>query len=87
MTILALKLQLHTFIRSMYDEGYINEKFLNLQGLRQPLRRDSVVRAVASYYLSCKNLFSSLTHHIDQQKVDFKKVNELARDLYTRSSR
>ncbi|XP_020214567.1 histidine-containing phosphotransfer protein 2 isoform X2 [Cajanus cajan] len=86
MAITTLKIQLHSLIRSMYDEGMVNEDFLNLQSMRlQPHRRDSVLRAVTSYCFYCRSTFSSLTSQIEQERVNFTRVGELARDFYAKT--
>ncbi|XP_047158577.1 histidine-containing phosphotransfer protein 2-like [Vigna umbellata] len=87
MSIHALNFQTHNFIRSMWDDGLVNEQFVYLETSRlHPLRRDALLRAVTVYTLSSKSLFSAITIQLEQQQVDFERVSELVRDLYARSS-
>ncbi|KAL2328485.1 hypothetical protein Fmac_021912 [Flemingia macrophylla] len=86
MALTVLKIQFHCLIRSMYDEGMVNEEFLNLQSTRLlPFRRDSVLRAVTSYCFYCRNAFSTLTDQIDREGVDFERVGELALEFYAKT--
>ncbi|KAG4974333.1 hypothetical protein JHK87_031154 [Glycine soja] len=84
--IAALKLQLYNHIRSMHDEGVVNQQFLQLQVLRQPFRCDIILRLVTTYCNSCKDLFSSLSHQLDQERVNYERLNDLALDFYARTS-
>ncbi|XP_014492907.1 histidine-containing phosphotransfer protein 1-like [Vigna radiata var. radiata] len=87
MSIYALKFQTHNFIRSMLDDGLVNEQFVYHETARlHPLRRDALLRAVTTYCLASKGLFSAITILLEQQQVDFERVTDLARGLYTRSS-
>ncbi|RZB80310.1 histidine-containing phosphotransfer protein 1-like [Glycine soja] len=84
--IAALKLQLYNHIRSMHDEGVVNQQFLQLQVLRQPFRCDIILRLVTTYCNSCKDLFSSLSLQLDQERVNYERLNDLALDFYARTS-
>ncbi|KAF5447536.1 hypothetical protein F2P56_033084 [Juglans regia] len=78
---------LQGFIQCMYDEGFVNDQFWQLQMMKSSRNQpDYVVRVVTSYCSSAQTLFSQLTHHINQENVDFLQVKVSARELYDKSS-
>nr|XP_023870532.1 uncharacterized protein LOC111983100 [Quercus suber] len=75
------------FIQNMYDEGYVNDQFWEIQQMKKTTQPDYAVRAVTSYCMSAQNLFTQLTDHINQENVDFHQVNVSARELFEQSNR
>ncbi|GLT48748.1 hypothetical protein SLA2020_223560 [Shorea laevis] len=85
---MALEIQkglLRGFIQNMYDEGFVNDQFYQMQAM-QNTRPEDVMRAITSYCTAAENLFSRLTFHTNRAEVDFRQVHFLARDLYARTS-
>ncbi|KAM7528092.1 hypothetical protein LguiB_031502 [Lonicera macranthoides] len=74
------------FIQAMYLEGYINNEFLQLQTMKQTARPDFVVREVTLYCVAAQNLFVAMSYAMEQDEVDFYKLDVNARDMYDRSS-
>ncbi|KAK7845242.1 histidine-containing phosphotransfer protein 5 [Quercus suber] len=70
----------------MYDEGYVNDQFWQIQQMKKTTQPDYAVRAVTSYCMSAQNLFTQLTDHINQENVDFHQVNVSARELFEQSN-
>ncbi|KAM4084242.1 hypothetical protein ACB094_08G118000 [Castanea mollissima] len=80
------KALLFGFIQNMYDEGYVNDQFWQIQQMKKTTQPDYAVRAVTSYCMSAQNLFTQLTDHINQENVDFYQVNVSARELFEQSN-
>ncbi|XP_030458598.1 histidine-containing phosphotransfer protein 1-like [Syzygium oleosum] len=82
---LEQKARLRDLLRSMYEEGIVDDQFCQLQAFKESMGPDFVVRSVISYCVCMRNLFIDLTNHISQVNVNFYAVSIAARDLYERT--
>ncbi|KAI8027677.1 Histidine-containing phosphotransfer protein 1 [Camellia lanceoleosa] len=73
--VLQLQRQLTDYTTSLYNEGFLDEQFTQLQQLQDESNPEFVVEVVSLFFEDSERLLNELTKALDQQSVDFKKVD------------
>ncbi|KAF5952302.1 hypothetical protein HYC85_010246 [Camellia sinensis] len=74
--VLQLQRQLTDYTISLYNEGFLDEQqFTQLQQLQDESNPEFVVEVVSLFFEDSERLLNELTKALDQQSVDFKKVD------------
>ncbi|CAL5379032.1 unnamed protein product [Camellia sinensis] len=74
--VLQLQRQLTDHTTSLYNEGFLDEQqFTQLQQLQDESNPEFVVEVVSLFFEDSERLLNELTKALDQQSVDFKKVD------------
>ncbi|KAL7205062.1 hypothetical protein ACSBR2_018059 [Camellia fascicularis] len=73
--VLQLQRQLTDYTTSLYNEGFLDEQFTQLQQLQDESNPEFVVEVVSLFFEDSERLLNELTRALGQQSVDFKKVD------------
>jgi len=63
------------YTKSLFLEGFLDGQFLQLQQLQDENNPDFVVEVVSLFFEDSERLLKDLTFALDQNGVDFKKVD------------
>ncbi|KAF8038176.1 hypothetical protein BT93_B0897 [Corymbia citriodora subsp. variegata] len=74
------------FTKSLFVEGFLDGQFLQLQQLQDDSNPDFVVEVVSLFFQDSEKLLNDLTSALEQQDVDFKKVDAHVHQLKGSSS-
>ncbi|KAK3440958.1 hypothetical protein EUGRSUZ_B01218 [Eucalyptus grandis] len=74
------------FTKSLFMEGFLDGQFLQLQQLQDESNPDFVVEVVSLFFQDSEKLLNDLTSALEQQNVDFKKVDAHVHQLKGSSS-
>ncbi|KAK3025270.1 hypothetical protein RJ639_044072 [Escallonia herrerae] len=74
------------YTASLFCEGFLDEQFTQLQQLQDESNPDFVVEVVSLFFEDTEKLLNDLTRALDQQSVDFKKVDAHVHQLKGSSS-
>ncbi|PKH47691.1 histidine-containing phosphotransfer protein 1-like [Punica granatum] len=86
MDALQLKRQLITFTELLFREGFLDEQFHQLQQLQDEKNPNFVVEVVSLFFEDSERLLNELAKALDQQNVDYKKVDAHVHQLKGSSS-
>ncbi|XWS57602.1 hypothetical protein CRYUN_Cryun09bG0187800 [Craigia yunnanensis] len=75
MDVLQLQKQFSDYKASLYDDGFLDEQFTELQKLRDENNPDFVVEVVSLFFEDSERLVNELTKALEQQSIDFKRVD------------
>ncbi|KAG2721608.1 hypothetical protein I3843_02G075600 [Carya illinoinensis] len=67
--------RLAEFTKSLYMEGILDAQFLQLQQLQDESNPDFVVEVVSLFFEDSEKLLNDIARALDQQSVDFKRVD------------
>ncbi|KAH7845630.1 hypothetical protein Vadar_004186 [Vaccinium darrowii] len=81
-----LKKRLADYTTSLYDEGYLDDQFVQLQQLQDESNPEFVVEVVSLFFQDSQRLLSELAKALEQQSVDFRKVDAYVHQLKGSSS-
>ncbi|GFZ02921.1 Histidine-containing phosphotransfer protein [Actinidia chinensis var. chinensis] len=84
--VLQLQRQLSDYKSSLYNEGFLDDQFTQLQQLQDESNPDFVVEVVSLFFEDSERLLTELTKTLDQQSVDFRKVDAYVHQLKGSSS-
>ncbi|GAV63228.1 Hpt domain-containing protein [Cephalotus follicularis] len=70
-----LQRQLVDYTASLFHEGYLDDQFNQLRQLQDESNPDFVVEVVTLYFEDSERLLNELTKALQQQSIDFKKVD------------
>ncbi|KAA8536914.1 hypothetical protein F0562_029392 [Nyssa sinensis] len=84
--VLQLQRQLIDYTTSLYNEGFLDDQFTQLQQLQDESNPDFVVEVVSLFFEDSERLLNELSKALDQQSVDFKKVDAHVHQLKGSSS-
>ncbi|XP_059652574.1 histidine-containing phosphotransfer protein 1-like [Cornus florida] len=73
--VVQLQRQFVDYRASLYKEGFLDDQFIQLQQLQDESNPDFVVEVVSLFFEDSERLLNELTKALDQQSVDFKKVD------------
>ncbi|KAL9253264.1 Histidine-containing phosphotransfer protein 1-like protein [Drosera capensis] len=78
--------RLNDYISSLIHEGILNEQFNQLKSLQDESNPDFVVEVLSLFFDDSERLLNELAKSLDQQVVDFKKVDAHAHQFKGSSS-
>ncbi|XP_057513174.1 histidine-containing phosphotransfer protein 1-like isoform X1 [Actinidia eriantha] len=84
--VLQLQRQLSDYKSSLYNEVFLDDQFTQLQQLQDESNPDFVVEVVSLFFEDSERLLTELTKTLDQQCVDFRKVDAYVHQLKGSSS-
>ncbi|GFY91986.1 histidine-containing phosphotransmitter 3 [Actinidia rufa] len=85
--VLQLQRQLSDYKTSLYNEGFLDDQFTQLQQLQDESNPDFVVEVVSLFFEDSERLLTELTKTLDQHSIDFRKVDAHVHQLKGSSSR
>lgn len=86
MDVAQLKRQLFEYTALLFHEGFLDEQFTQLQQLQDENNPDFVVEVVSLFFDDSQRLLNELAKALDQQNIDFKKVDAHVHQLKGSSS-
>ncbi|KAI6692524.1 hypothetical protein NL676_020234 [Syzygium grande] len=86
MDVAQLKRQLFEYTALLFHEGFLDEQFTQLQQLQDENNPDFVVEVVSLFFDDSERLLNELAKALDQQNIDFKKVDAHVHQLKGSSS-
>ncbi|GMI65302.1 histidine-containing phosphotransmitter 1 [Hibiscus trionum] len=86
MDLVQLQRQLVEYRTSLYHEGFLDAQFTQLQELQDENNPDFVVEVVSLFFEDSERLLNELTTALEQQSVDFKRVDAHVHQLKGSSS-
>ncbi|KAI9184966.1 hypothetical protein LWI28_002953 [Acer negundo] len=81
-----LQRQLVDYTNSLFHEGFLDEQFNQLQQLQDESNPDFVVEVVSLFFQDSERLLNELAKILEQQNIDFKKVDAHVHQLKGSSS-
>ncbi|KAI8547845.1 hypothetical protein RHMOL_Rhmol07G0227300 [Rhododendron molle] len=86
MDVVQLQKQLADYTRSLFNEGYLDDQFNQLQQLQDESNPEFVAEVVSLFFQDSQRLVNELAKDLEQQSVDFKKVDAHVHQLKGSSS-
>ncbi|OMO99026.1 hypothetical protein COLO4_13557 [Corchorus olitorius] len=86
MDVVQLQRQLVDYKASLYNEAILDEQFTQLQELQDENNPDFVVEVVSLFFEDSERLLNELTKALEQQNIDFKRVDAHVHQLKGSSS-
>ncbi|KAI3407194.1 HPt domain-containing protein [Psidium guajava] len=86
MDVAQLKRQLFEYTTLLFHEGFLDEQFTQLQQLQDENNPDFVVEVVSLFFDDSERLLTELAQALDQQNIDFKRVDAHVHQLKGSSS-
>ncbi|KAF8392518.1 hypothetical protein HHK36_022861 [Tetracentron sinense] len=74
------------YTASLFREGFLDDQFNQLQQLQDESNPDFVVEIVSLFFQDSEKLLNNLTRALDQQSVDYKRVDAHVHQLKGSSS-
>ncbi|GMN25171.1 hypothetical protein TIFTF001_000843 [Ficus carica] len=84
--VVQLQKQLVDYTASLFNEGFLDDQFNQLQQLQDESNPDFVVEVVSLFFEDSERLLNELAKALDQQNTDFKKVDAHVHQLKGSSS-
>ncbi|KAF8401589.1 hypothetical protein HHK36_012534 [Tetracentron sinense] len=81
-----LQRQLVDYTASLYNEGFLDDQFTQLQQLQDESNPDFVVEVVSLFFEDSEKLLNELARVLDQQAVDFRRIDAHVHQLKGSSS-
>ncbi|XP_039128255.1 histidine-containing phosphotransfer protein 1 [Dioscorea cayenensis subsp. rotundata] len=75
MEVVQLQGRFIDFISSLFREGFLDDQFTQLQQLQDESNPEFVMEVVSLFFEDSERLLNELTSTLEQQVVDFKKVD------------
>ncbi|XP_047318830.1 histidine-containing phosphotransfer protein 1-like [Impatiens glandulifera] len=73
--VVKMKRQLMEYTASLYDDGFIDAQFSQLQQLQDESNPEFVFEVISLFFEDSERLLNELSKSLNQQNVDFKKVD------------
>ncbi|EOY11264.1 Histidine-containing phosphotransfer protein 1 isoform 2 [Theobroma cacao] len=86
MDVVKLQKQLVDYRASLYHEAFLDEQFTQLQELQDENNPDFVVEVVSLFFEDSERLLNELAKALEQQSIDFKRVDAHVHQLKGSSS-
>ncbi|XWS58255.1 hypothetical protein CRYUN_Cryun08bG0018300 [Craigia yunnanensis] len=86
MDLVQLQRQLVEYRTSLYHEGFLDEQFTQLQELQDENNPEFVVEVVTLFFEDSERLLNELTKALEQQNIDFNRVDAHVHQLKGSSS-
>ncbi|XP_020885928.1 histidine-containing phosphotransfer protein 1 isoform X2 [Arabidopsis lyrata subsp. lyrata] len=87
MDLVQMQKSLQDYTKSLFLEGILDSQFLQLQQLQDESNPDFVSQVVTLFFQDSDRILNDLSLSLDQQVVDFKKVDPHVHQLKGSSSR
>ncbi|KAK3031619.1 hypothetical protein RJ639_035625 [Escallonia herrerae] len=84
--IVELQRQLVEYTTSLYNEGFLDDQFNQLQQLQDESNPDFVVEVVSLFFEDSERLLNELANSLEQQSLDFIRVDAHVHQLKGSSS-
>ncbi|KAL6989610.1 peroxiredoxin type-2 [Sarracenia purpurea var. burkii] len=84
--LVQLQRRLADYTTSLYNEGFLDEQFTQLQQLQDESNPEFVLEVVSLFFEDSEKLLNELTNALDQETVDFQKVDTHVHQLKGSSS-
>ncbi|KAJ9180184.1 hypothetical protein P3X46_008460 [Hevea brasiliensis] len=84
--VIQLQRQLVDYTASLFHEGFLDEQFNQLQQLQDENNPDFVVEVVSLFFEDSERLLNELAKALEQQCVDFKRIDAHVHQLKGSSS-
>ncbi|KAF2287942.1 hypothetical protein GH714_003391 [Hevea brasiliensis] len=84
--VVQLQRQLVDYTASLFHEGFLDEQFNQLQQLQDENNPDFVVEVVSLFFEDSERLLNELAKALEQQSVDFKRIDAHVHQLKGSSS-
>ena len=84
--VVQLQRQLLDYTTQLFQEGFLNDQFTQLQQLQDETNPDFVVEVVSLFFEDSERLLNELANTLDQQSIDFRKVDSHVHQLKGSSS-
>ncbi|CAK9174680.1 unnamed protein product, partial [Ilex paraguariensis] len=84
--VIQLQRQLVEYRTSLYNEGFLDDQFIQLQQLQDESNPDFVVEVVSLFFEDSQRLLNELTKALHQQSSDFKRLDAHVHQLKGSSS-
>lgn len=75
------------YTRSLHADGFLDDQFSQLQQLQDESNPDFVLEVVSLFFEDSEKLLNALSLALDQQTVDFKRIDAHVHQLKGSSSR
>ncbi|KAK9292236.1 hypothetical protein L1049_021023 [Liquidambar formosana] len=85
-SVTQLQGQLVDYTTSLFNEGYLNDQYTQLQQLQDESNPDFVVEVVSLFFEDSERLLNELDRALDQQSLDFRRVDSHVHQLKGSSS-
>ncbi|KAK2456479.1 histidine-containing phosphotransfer protein [Trifolium repens] len=82
-----LQKQLFDYTASLFQEGFLDNQFNQLEQLQDESNPDFVVEVVTLFFDDAERLLNELTTSLGQENIDFKKLDAHVHQLKGSSSR
>ncbi|XP_015580814.2 uncharacterized protein LOC107262049 isoform X1 [Ricinus communis] len=76
---------LQQYVQSLFDEGIVNDQFLNIQTLKTVEEPDRVMQLINTYCIDVEAILLELTSDMDLPEVNFSNMEALARQIEEKS--
>ncbi|KAL2229806.1 histidine-containing phosphotransfer protein 1 [Sesamum indicum] len=76
----------HDYHASLFNEGFLDEQFVQLQQLQDESNPGFVVEVVSLFFEDSERLLNDLSKALDQENVDFRKIDAHVHQLKGSSS-
>ncbi|OIW09051.1 hypothetical protein TanjilG_16278 [Lupinus angustifolius] len=86
MTLSILKGLLQDYLRSLFNEGIVNDQFNEILSLENTRGLDYVVTLINTYIADVEMILSDISRHIENSKVDFSHMASLAHAIEDKSA-
>lgn len=85
-SVAQLQMQLIEYTSSLFQEGFLDDQFNQLQQLQDESNPDFVVEVVTLFFEDAERLLNDMEKSLCQEKIDFKRVDALVHQLKGSSS-
>ncbi|KAJ9188697.1 hypothetical protein P3X46_000067 [Hevea brasiliensis] len=85
MALSIVKELLEQYLKSLFDEGIVNDQFHHIQNLKTVEEPDHVVQLINTYCLDVEAILSELASNTDLPEVNFSHLETLAHQVEEKS--
>lgn len=86
-SVVQLQRQLVDYTGQLFNEGFLDDQFNQLQQLQDESNPDFVVELVTLFFEDSEKLINELAKDLEQQSIDYRKIDAHVHQLKGSSSR